>query len=753
MKSIQAKIFSWGLGFLSIISQVILLRELTTVFYGNESAYAIVLGSWLFWVATGSFCASRFIHRVKNPLRWLGVCQGILFVLLLGTLVLIRGMNPLMGIHIGEIVGFTLMGGLTFIVLAPVTFCFGGIYVLLCHWPGVAQEDRGEDPVSLIYRGESLGSACGGILFSFILIRFFSAMQILFWTGGISFVTVLWFLFSGRAKARRILPVLVIVILLGGMALQISRLDQWSYEVQWKGLDLIAVEDSEYGNIAVTRMDQEYSLFENGLLSFSTRDVFAGEEMVHYSLLSHPDPRNVLLIGNGLDGSLREILKYPGVTIDYVQLDPRVITVAQRFFPAAHLQCLEDPRINIFYEDARFFVKQKKKRYDVVLVNLADPFTAVLNRYYSKDFFEEVKADLNPDGLIALRVSSSENYLSDENQRYLRSMHSTLKTAFAYVQSIPGDTNLFLASNANIVLRDAGELIRRIEARGVKTQYVDQYSIPYKISADRIAYIDSVFQEEGRINTDSNPIAYFYDIVLWSTHFNTVYKKVIETLLRMDLRILWLIPLAVFGVGVIFFRTKASLPIAFSIFSTGFSEIVFQLIVIISFQTLYGYAYYRIGLIIASFMLGLVGGSVFIGKRPGAQSSCMSMYCKTQLGIAIYPLILIGAYSFFHRHAGSLGVQNVLSLVYTFLPLMAGFMGGIQYPLAAKIISSRKSTRKSVSQIAGFLYAADVWGASFGAIISAAFLIPLMGIHAMAVFISLLNFSVFLWLVCLRREE
>src|ERR1039458_5428686 len=73
-----------------------------------------------------------------------------------------------------------------------------------------------------------------------------------------------------------------------------------------------------YGNLAVTETGTLRSIYDNGAMLANVPDENAAEEEVHYALLEHPAPRNVLLIGGGVNGSIAQALKHPSIErIDY----------------------------------------------------------------------------------------------------------------------------------------------------------------------------------------------------------------------------------------------------------------------------------------------------------------------------------------------------------------------------------------------------------------------------------------------------
>ncbi len=140
---------------------------------------------------------------------------------------------------------------------------------------------------------------------------------------------------------------------------------------QWQGFNLEKVENSIYGNLAVTGRKNQFSLFENGLLVFTHPDLQTAEESVHFAMLEHPAPRRILLIGGGVGGSLREILRHPSVSeVTYLELDPAIIRLAGEFLEPSEAALLTDPRVEVINGDGRLYLERERKKYDLIIVNL-----------------------------------------------------------------------------------------------------------------------------------------------------------------------------------------------------------------------------------------------------------------------------------------------------------------------------------------------------------------------------------------------
>lgn len=746
------KQLSFILGFFSILSQIILLRELITVFYGNETAYAIILASWLFWIAVGSYSFSFLSRKVKNPSHFVTTLLYLISFFLPLTILATRSIKWIMHIQTGEIIGIIPMCLASFLLLAPLTFLLGCLFAAICHlWEMGNDESGSTKGISTIYLFESLGATFGGLLFSIVLVNIFDSMHMVFVISTIS-ISILLFIHKKETMIFKSAVVLIIFFMIALSSGLINKFDKFTRSIQWQDYEIITIKDSIYGNITLTKRGSHYSFFENGLHSATTGDQLSSEESVHFPLLEHPNPQRVLLIGNGLTGSLEEILKHPVEEVDYIELDPKLTEVAKNYLPAKYLNPLKDKRVSVIHSDARQLIKRTDKKYHAIIVNLSDPTTALINRYYTLEFFKESQRILSSTGILALSVSSSENYLSDETLSYLRSINTTLNHVFKDVISIPGDTNIFLACNQKDVLTpDANVLIKRLKDRRIETKFVREYYLPFRLSADRILSINQALEERGALNTDTHPITYLYNIILWSTHFNTTYKNLIQNIYWIQPWQLMLLPIPIFLGGWLLGRKKASTPISLSILTTGFSEMVFQVIVILAFQALYGYAYYKIGLIMASFMCGLVLGTLTARRiMARSQASILKAYKTAQLGICFYPLLLPVAFIIFRDMAGTQRLVGVFASTFAVLPVIAGFIGGLQYPLAVNLRHSMEKRKKDrVVKAAGTLYALDVLGASIGALVTGAILIPLLGINAVALFCAALNGAVFLLLLCM----
>ncbi|MGZ7100323.1 MAG: spermidine synthase, partial [Candidatus Angelobacter sp.] len=524
------------LGFTAIIGQIVLMRELIVSFGGNEISLGILLATWLLWTAAGSALASYVWTRRGDIRRITAVLECLLSLTLPGTIWVVRASKALFQIVPGELVG----------PLPVLLSCLGCLSIFCtlsgCLYVAAARLYKEERLVSAsvasnsAYLFEGAGSAIGGAIASLWLLRFLESFQIatLIVLCNVCMAGILLF---GKSRTGK----WAVFLFAGALVLPICvyaapQLRRSSQNILWRGFHLLESRESIYGNLAVLETSNLRSIYDNGIILVTAPDEAAAEESVHYALLEHPAPSSVLLIGGGTNGSVGQALKHPTLKrLDYVELDPALIHVTSKFFPA-ETASLSDPRARIHYADGRQFLRTTRDRFDVVIINLPDPQTAQLNRFYTEEFFRIVREHLNSSGLLALELRASEDYVSPELGEFLRCIYRTLRETFPYTAVIPGETLHFFASaTPNLLTEDSRVLIARLREGNVQTRYVREYFIPFRMMPDRMAQIHSLLQatESTPVNSDFQPIAYYFDVVLWSAQFKTSHYQWFQTAARI----------------------------------------------------------------------------------------------------------------------------------------------------------------------------------------------------------------------------
>ncbi len=768
-------------GFTSTIAQVLLMRELVATFYGNELLFGLALAAWLAWVAAGAGTASRWVPRTPRFSGGAGETRGrvtfaaglaLAAALLPAQIALVRGARTLLGVTPGAFVEFGPMVGGVILVLAPLCLLSGFLFTLgasLTVMPGQS------GTAGRAYVWESAGAVFGGALFSFAFVRWLDPFQAALLVGAVNAGLALrlwmhdsqkpglwqrhsdgapshgktWFLpwthDRGLLKPETWnlkLP-LAVFLVLALAALPVGRsLHRATLRWQWsaglrqsaalKQPALAFAGDSPYGRIVVQARDGQRVFFQNGLLAFETQGTFP-EEVAHFPLLMHPEPREVLLIGGGVAGGVREILKHPVAGVTYVELDPLLIEAAQAHLAPEDAAVLDDPRVTLALTDGRLYVADTHQTFDVVILDLPEPSTGALNRFYTREFFAAVRAVLAPGGVFALGLPSAENYWSAELARRNGSVYHTLRVEFPEVVVLPGEHNFFLASAGDLETTPTA-LVARMAGRGVETRWVTTGYVEYVFTTDRFAGVQAeLAATEGvRLNRDLAPICYYYDLALWLSRFYPNLRGVFE---RAGLVNLWwvAVPLAL-AVGLLRWRRRWAVP--FAIATIGLAEMALEVVILFAFQVLHGTVYAQVSLIVTAFMAGLaLGGaasnrmlvgtpitsSASQGQRE-ARRSLIAVQAATAAYSGLFPLIL------------SLPVPAP-AFVFPLLALAAGALTGMAFPLAATLMPG------DAGRAAGLLYGADLVGGCLGALLSAAFLVPVLGIPQTCVAVALVGLA------------
>ncbi|MFH1847228.1 MAG: methyltransferase domain-containing protein [Candidatus Omnitrophota bacterium] len=745
-------------GATAIMSQVVFMREFLVIFYGNEISIGIILASWLIWGACGSLLIGRFSDRISSKMMVFSMCQALLAFILPATLLLIRSSKIFMGITTGEITGFSSMFISTFIILSVSCVIMGFMFSLGCR----IYRDITDAPslsVARVYIMEAVGALFGGVLVSYFMVPRLSSYTIIFFLAILNLAASVFVQFHGeRTRIRKIVfnltvgvfIVIVCALFLGGA----SWLKNFSFERLWSGFDVLESKNSIYGNITVTRKGEQRSFYENGLHLYTVPDLLSSEEAVHFTLLENESVEDVLLIGGGIGGLVEEALKHPVKKVDYIELDPVMIRMAKKYLKKENVAFFQDPRVNVVNMDGRFFVKKTRNKYDCVIINLGDPYTAQLNRFYTVDFFREIDRVLKPGGIISFALTSSENYMSKELTDYLRSIYYSVKKVFSDVIIIPGDTLYLIAGREkNKLTYDIDILMERLQKRNIDAKYVREYYLFDKLSSERISYaVESIVK--GRkidLNTDFKPISYYYATVFWGTQFDMPFLKDLYGFVSS--KNIWLLVI-LFLLFIIIFcalqkKRDGKNVVLIAVMTTGFSEIIFQIAVILSFQVIYGYVYYKLGIIMTSFMAGLALGGWLVSKKMFKYKNGMVMFIRTQTAICVYPLLLPVIFWWLSGAKSDITSWFGANIIFPFLPIIAGIIGGIQFPLANHLCIKKG---EEVGRIAGLSYGLDLFGACIGSFLAAAFLIPILGIFQTCLLASVINAGVLVLLVLSRSR-
>ena len=678
------------MGISSIVTQIIFIREFLNVFSGNELVLGLILCNWLLLTGLGSFIG-RYSEGFKNPIRWLVFCQIAIALLPPIQIIIIRLLKQLV------MPGFVLGIGNAFLasLILLIPYCLVSGF-LLTLFASLFSSRHDAQQIGDVFVLDTLGDIIGGLIFSFIFIYLFNPFQTVAFLLIINLLAAIILSYSTK---RRRLSYLAMFILISTVTVfwqvDFNRLTGKS---MFPGQELLQQFSTPYGHLAITQQEKQITVYENGIPIGSTDDPITAEEIVHYSLSQISEPKRVLLLSGGLTGALREIEKYGIDKIDYVELDPGILEVAQQV-----LNIESNPRLTKIAEDARRFVKSAIHEYDAILVDLPDPSTARLNRFYTVEFFSEVKSALSPEGVFSFSLSGAENYANPQIRLLSSAIYHSLESVFPHILIVPGAQQFFVASEKFLDYNFNERLINR----GIETDYVNEDYLSARLTKDRIDAAKEMVSTPTVLNRDFFPGTYFAHLQYWLSQFGS--SLLLPALFIVGIVIL----LGVFLAGA----RQRVVPMVLS--ASGFSGMGLEVILLIVFQICYGYVFKQVGLIITAFMIGSAAGALwsrFFQKKPQV------LMIKLDILLSALAFVLGPLFLSIHAAENNFLYFVIYPVVFPILTGIVGFLTGAQFPLAAKL------TFHGVEKTTGSLYAFDLLGASLGALLVSTFCIPLIGI-------------------------
>jgi len=781
-----------GLGLASVMTQLALMRELLCAFAGNEMVLGIALGLWLLLTGLGT-ALGRTADKLRNPLTGLFTAQIFIAIIPLAQAFAIRALRNVVfvrGAEVGVIgtvlstavlllpfclvAGYMLTLACSILNRCSLTLSHGNIAVSGAPISESAQTSdslrsllnrssalRGQLPIlnrrndasgaGRVYVFDSIGSVIGGALFSFVLVRFLDHIALLAVPALLNLAAAAWL---GRTsgsqkpelagetsaftlKLRRDRPALpgtalrreiFIFALAAGIAVFIWLIhaDALSTSLQFPGQNVLFRANSPYGRLIVTESGGETNFIENGVAVVSTPNVEQVEEAAHYAMSQRPDARRVLLVSGGVAGVAKEILKYHVAGVDCVELDPLVIETGRRFLP----EHFADPRIRVIATDARQFVRQTTNCYDVVILALPDPSTAQLNRFFTVEFFSQVKRVLADGGVLSFALGRYENYVSPELAQLLASAHRSLQTSFANILVLPGGRVFFLASDGPL----HGDIAARVEAQGGSTKLMNRHYLDAMLTADRMADIQRAVSQPAARNRDFSPMLYFYHLRHWMSQFTLSFGVLQAVLLLMLL--------------VYLIRLRGPVLV---LFASGFAGSALEVVLLLAFQVLCGSVYHQVGVIVTVFMAGLAVGAAWANRCANGRDALPRVLADRQVGptgrigggrkqlshlafaIAALALLLPLLLFSLNRLSGAGSMLVVIQVVIALLTLILAVLVGAQFPMANRL--QFDGTARGAAR----LYTADFVGASLGALLASTLLIPLIGVTGVCLLTAALN--------------
>jgi spermidine synthase len=699
-------------GLISFIGQIVLLRELNVVFHGVELIYPVAIGGWMFFATVGTL-----LHKGRPSLNRTAAFFTLFALLLLSSIVFIRG-SALFSDKIAGFSSFPFEQIILFIVpLLPAGLLSGMLFVETSSL--YIYRDR---RLTGAYGIEALGGAAGGLLAA---LWFHYGLTNLFVSLLCALVSLITAIFSFQKKTGRpgrfIAAAFAIFMLL--LLYKASVLD--TRMAGWKHPGLFFGDDFRYGRIAATYRDGNVFVFENNHPVFTSQDT-EGARFAHLAALQHPEPRRMLIIGGGWDGSVHELLLHKPVRIDVIlpEGDPYI-----RFrLPSMVRQSLANPAVHLSQSDPRKFLKLRGFAWDLVILDMSAHPSCLTNRFYTREFFSSLTARLYPGGIIIVRLPGANDLQTTPEIIRAASISKALALNLPEQIILPGKTTLIAASSAPLP-SSPKVLIDHLREREIESSYTSSSSIQELFVNPDSARIENQMKDLATpANSDSMPVCYTCSFLSWARYVapETIIarfsnpaelkKRLIPAGLAVCISLILLFAASRLQLS---WRGTALAMVG------GFLGVISECELMLYYQATEGILYQQLPLFVMVFMAGLAFGAPLF--RDLTVRTTMEKNYKGLWGAALLIGFMLLNTTVIVTVKG--GTESLLLIV--LLNSAAGFLTGGLFGSADSYGTRKHQDRTS-------LYTADLIGGILGALCAGLFFIPIFGLTQTAMAVSII---------------
>jgi len=695
----------------TLLGQVVLLRELAVAFHGSELNLLLGLAGWMAGSAGGTLLGRWQGEATPTGTRAAFLAYALALPLTIGAS---RALGPIAGQEPGAWLPFPAQIAAMAALIGPPALLAGMLFQRAAR--AFVADGWG---LAMGYAAECAGGLVGGALATGLLALGVPnlAVGLLAALGASAAAAHPW-----RSRPRWLLPLVLPVVLALAAALALTpTLDATLTRLEHP--DLRASRDTPYGRTTLDEAGGRLALFQDGALAWESEGTDA-EVFAHLGALQVAEPRRILVLGGAVRGLLPPLLEHLPERIDVVEQDAARLDLLRPHLPATAERALRDPTVHLAIADPRTFVRAEGT-WDLILVDLPEPASGATARFTTREFFADCGARLAPGGVLGLRLPGSENLWSPSLTWRNASIQRALAWTFPDLLVLPGTTTTWLASHGGLE-RGSPALATRLAARHLQPRLVSPAWLDYLLQNDRTAEIARrLAASPAPASRDDNPGCYALTLLMWLGRF-------VPDLTLLDLSAAvraWRGPLAattaglaLLGLGLLWgARRWQGLGRALLATCAGLLGTVTEGALLTRFQLTHGALFGDLGLLLTAFMAGLAAGALALDlydrRREEGHPPSPWVARAVLLGCAAAP--------------GALVVQQVLGLspglAATTLHLAAaGAATAALFGLASQVRTAGRDP--AVAPLLGL----DLFGGCLGSLLVSLALIPLCGLSGSA---------------------
>ncbi|HLN19686.1 MAG TPA: hypothetical protein VK213_01255 [Bacteroidales bacterium] len=663
VKNIRTNLFL--IGFVSSSMQLLLLREIMNITGGYELISGIFLGSWLLASSAGSALSGRSNMNNQRKLNFIFSASPVISVVLLiimSRLFLGTGQTP------------SFLLSLVFILIISGPFCIvsGFIFIKLLNLAASSENLNAGRSFSI----ETAGGVVSGIIVSIMTSGFLNTYQIIF------LITILystWVIINFTGVNKTAIKLLALII---ASVLIVFNTDIAISQLLIPGLRIDESIDTPYGNISYGTYNGEKSTYYNHRLISNEEDVIEREENIHYAMLQTDKPETVIQISGLLTSQAGEFLKYNPSKIIHIERDPLLSRVDIADSLKAIVQIEED--------DALRYIRKNKEQADVIISLVPPPSTLQLNRYFTTEFFREVKNSLNVNGIFMCSPGTSETYFNPQSLALYSSVYKSLKASFKNVLPVAGNKLYFVASDKQL----SASFCLLTQLKDIQNIYVGCDYLYDDITGAKSQEIVALMDTSAKENKIDFPVASLgYQNYIFSKEKNANFFS-------------YILLIVLFALPGVTLRKKKMLMYSGAAALSGF-----EIIILLMIQSNAGNMYHITGLVIAAMMGGLSLGA--LSSTGILKGISLLLQCVTL--IIFYALFALLSGWFLKSEAAifSAGILILTSMIPAF----------ITGNLFSRLTGSGREEKTFE------IYSADLAGSALGFVVLSAISLPAIGIQ------------------------
>jgi spermidine synthase len=450
-------------GVTSMMYEVAWTRAFSIVLGSSTYAFSVMLTTFLFGIALGSWFLSTLSKNVKPNLFMFSALQ------ILTAVFVLSGFNQFDEMPYYFIKLFTYAKGsvwaieigkfilCSFIMFFP-TFFMGAMFTCFIHM--YRRSDDIGNEVGNAYFSNTIGTILGAALTGFVFIPLVGIQKIILAGAAINVLIGLLSFVSCRSHFRQKqltamggLLILVVVssllidpwnitIMTGQAAIQPQRGIGLSKRNLFSTLNkrhLLYYKEGASTTVSVQKIKDDISLSINGKVDASVGDAFTQLFVGHLPMLLHTQARKVLVIGLGSGMTAAAVASYPVRKIDVVELEEAVVE-GSYFFTKLNRNVLKDKRVHLIINDGRNQVRASPETYDVIISEPSNPWIAGVANLFTREFYETLAARLAPQGIACQWI-----HLYALNTDDLRMVINTFSQTFPHM-------SLWTSSGSDVML-------------------------------------------------------------------------------------------------------------------------------------------------------------------------------------------------------------------------------------------------------------------------------------------------------------